>query len=179
MFICQYSPKSFVALHTIIHPRAVTEFVYRYNISGDRAHILLSFKLQSNLRETEVKQLLAELASIDMQGFDISDDELAKSHIRYMIGGCPRVDDERVFRFGPDVILRVTSCLTSFPSFSRKAWRPAQISSGSTPTLEYLSVPLSKSWGRWVPSRDSVPTYMLRNFYRSRQGLGRHTSPQR
>jgi len=58
-------------------------------ISGDWAHVLLSFKLQSNLRKIEVKQLLAELAIIAMQGFDISDDELAKSHVRYMIGGCP------------------------------------------------------------------------------------------
>ena len=40
-----------------------------------------------------------------MQGFDISDDEMAKSHVRYMIGGCQRVDNERVFRFGLDDIL--------------------------------------------------------------------------
>ena len=98
-------PKSFIALHSVIHPRAVTEFIYRYNVSGDRAHVLLSFKLQSNLRETEVQQVLADLANIDMQGFDISDDEMAKSHVRYMIGGCQRVDNERVFRFGLDDIL--------------------------------------------------------------------------
>lgn len=106
-FICLSAnlfPKSFVALHSVIHPRAVTEFVYRYNISGDRAHVLLSFKLQSNFRETEVHQVLGELAKMDMQGFDISDDEMAKSHVRYMIGGCQRVDDERVFRFGLDDI---------------------------------------------------------------------------
>ncbi|KAF8806384.1 threonine dehydratase I [Phlegmacium glaucopus] len=89
----------FIALHSVIHPRAVTEFIYRYNNSGDRAHVLLSFKLQSNSRETEVHQVLEELASNDMQGSDISDDEMAKSHVRYMIGGCHRVDDERVFRF--------------------------------------------------------------------------------
>jgi len=92
-------PGSFIALHSVIHPRAVTEFIYRYNVSGDRAHVLLSFKLQSNLRETEVHQVLADLAKIDMQGVDISDDEMAKSHVRYMIGGCQRVDNERVFRF--------------------------------------------------------------------------------
>ena len=68
LLICS---KSFIALHSVIHPRAVTEFIYRYNVSGDRAHVLLSFKLQSNLRETEVQQVLADLANIDMQGFDI------------------------------------------------------------------------------------------------------------
>ena len=105
-------PKSFIALHSVIHPRAVTEFIYRYNVSGDRAHVLLSFKLQSNLRETEVQQVLADLANIDMQGFDISDDEMAKSHVRYMIGGCQRVDNERVFRFGLDDILFVRCFLS-------------------------------------------------------------------
>ena len=112
LFVCQYVPKSFVALHSVIHPRAVTEFIYRYNVSGDRAHVLLSFKLQSDLRETEVRQVLAELANKDMQGIDISDDEMAKSHVRYMIGGCQRVDDERVFRFGIDDILRLRYLLS-------------------------------------------------------------------
>lgn len=33
-------------------------------------------------------------------GFDISDNEMAKSHTRYMVGGCTVVPDERLFRFG-------------------------------------------------------------------------------
>jgi threonine dehydratase len=35
-----------------------------------------------------------------MKGTDISDDELAKGHLRYMIGGSSAVQDERLFRFG-------------------------------------------------------------------------------
>jgi hypothetical protein len=35
-----------------------------------------------------------------MAGFDISDDEVAKTHARYMIGGCAVVPNERLFRFG-------------------------------------------------------------------------------
>ncbi|KAF9450437.1 threonine ammonia-lyase [Macrolepiota fuliginosa MF-IS2] len=94
-------PGSFVALHSVIHPRAVTEFIYRYNLSGDgdRAHVLLSFKLDSPHRTTEVHQVLAALEAEDMKGFDISDDELAKSHARYMIGGPHAVPNERIFRF--------------------------------------------------------------------------------
>ncbi|KAF8906503.1 threonine ammonia-lyase [Gymnopilus junonius] len=80
--------------------RLVTlQFIYRYNVSGDRAHVLLSFKLQTDSRETEVREVLAELEGADMKGFDISDDEMAKSHVRYMIGGCQKVSNERVFRF--------------------------------------------------------------------------------
>ena len=104
---------SFITLHSVIHPRAVTEFIYRYNISGDRAHVLLSFKVDSLSRPTEVKEVLAALEVSDMKGYDISDDELAKSHARYMIGGCHMVPDERVFRFGrslkPDSCFRAES----------------------------------------------------------------------
>ncbi|KAG5635633.1 hypothetical protein H0H81_010567 [Sphagnurus paluster] len=92
-------PGSFIALHTMIHPRAVTEFIYRYNVTGDRAHVMLSFRVDSMSRTAEVEEVLAALAAADMKGTDISDDELAKSHVRYMIGGCQSVPNERVFRF--------------------------------------------------------------------------------
>jgi threonine dehydratase len=78
----------------------VTEFIYRYNVSGDKAHVMLSFKVDALTRPTEVKEVLAALEALDMKGYDISDDELAKSHARYMIGGCHVVPDERIFRFG-------------------------------------------------------------------------------
>ncbi|KAG5342689.1 Threonine dehydratase, mitochondrial [Termitomyces sp. J132] len=92
-------PGSFIALHTIIHPRAVTEFIYRYNVTGDRAHVMLSFRVDPKSRKEEVKEILAALEMNDMKGYDISDDELAKSHARYMVGGCQVVSDERIFRF--------------------------------------------------------------------------------
>jgi threonine dehydratase len=81
----------------------VTEFIYRYNChtSPDRAHVFMSFKLAGPTgRQTEVAALLKALAAEDMEGFDISDNEFAKSHARYMIGGSQVVSDERVLRFG-------------------------------------------------------------------------------
>lgn len=83
----------------MIHPRATTEFIYRYN-SPDIAQLYLSFKLATNSREQEVSELLTTLDKRGMRGHDISDDELAKSHSRYMIGGAQRVENERLFRFG-------------------------------------------------------------------------------
>jgi threonine dehydratase len=47
-----------------------------------------------------VSGVLTALEEHGMKGFDISDDEMAKSHTRFMIGGCAVVPDERVFRFG-------------------------------------------------------------------------------
>ncbi|KAI0929916.1 hypothetical protein AcW1_008738 [Taiwanofungus camphoratus] len=91
-------PGSFIQLHNVIHPRATTEFIYRYN-NSQRAQIYLSFILESVSRKKEVAEVLAALERQDMKGFDISDDELAKTHARYMIGGCQYVPNERVFRF--------------------------------------------------------------------------------
>ncbi|KAF7315616.1 Threonine dehydratase [Mycena indigotica] len=94
-------PGTFVALHSVIHPRSVTEFIYRFNSnsSPDRAHVFMSLKLETNDRATEVEALLKALAAEDMVGFDISDNEMAKSHARYMIGGSQTVSNERVLRF--------------------------------------------------------------------------------
>nr|GAT56328.1 predicted protein [Mycena chlorophos] len=94
-------PGSFVALHSVIHPRAVTEFIYRYNChtSPDRAHVFMSLTVETQDRAGEVEQVLKALAAEDMIGFDISDNEMAKSHARYMIGGSQTVPNERVLRF--------------------------------------------------------------------------------
>ncbi|KAK7057151.1 threonine dehydratase [Favolaschia claudopus] len=95
-------PGTFIALHNVIHPRAVTEFIYRYNChtSPDRAHVFLSFTLAgASSRQAEIADLLKALAAEDMEGSDISDNEFAKSHARYMIGGSQIVPNERVLRF--------------------------------------------------------------------------------
>ncbi len=89
----------FVALHDMIHPRATTEFVYRFH-HPQNAQIFLSFQLQSTDRAKEVSELLAALEEKGMKGFDISENEMAKSHARYMIGGFIEVPNERLFRFG-------------------------------------------------------------------------------
>lgn len=105
---------SFIQLHTAIHPRATTEFIYRYN-SHDTAQVYLSFKLATTSREREVSELLEALEMQGMKGYDISDDELAKSHCRYMIGGAQRVENERLFRFGA-----CCPVSTRLPSLSEK-----------------------------------------------------------
>ncbi|KAF8829194.1 hypothetical protein HHX47_DHR3001093 [Lentinula edodes] len=94
-------PGSFLTLHTVIHPRDVTEFIYRYNKSTapDRAHVLVSFKVDAKKRTAEIKSLLNEFEVGGMKGYDISDNELAKSHGRYLIGGSQPVPNERIFRF--------------------------------------------------------------------------------
>ncbi|KAH9991780.1 tryptophan synthase beta subunit-like PLP-dependent enzyme [Russula vinacea] len=107
-------PGSFFELHTVIHPRQVTEFIYRYN-APDRAHVFLSFQLESSSRAKEVANVLDELERGGMNGHDISDDEMAKSHARYLIGGASDVPNERIFRFEfperPGALRKFLTCL--------------------------------------------------------------------
>ncbi|GAA5981447.1 hypothetical protein JCM11641_004766 [Rhodosporidiobolus odoratus] len=112
-------PGAFLALHSVIHPRAVTEFVYRYS-SSKRAFIFLSFYLSSSssrlgasstsgsstpaqtpqqLRQEELSSILSSLKTGGMKALDISDNEMAKSHARYLVGGKSKVENERMFRF--------------------------------------------------------------------------------
>lgn len=80
----------------------MTEFVYRYNVP-DHAHVFLSFRLETSSRAKEVAGVLEELERGGMKGHDISDDEMAKSHARYLIGGASDVPNERLFRFGTNL----------------------------------------------------------------------------
>jgi len=92
-------PGSFYALHSIIHPRAVTEFIYRYD-DPVKALVLVGFHLNTQDRKTELEEVLDQLKKAQFTALNISDNELAKTHARFMIGGRQVVQDERVFRFG-------------------------------------------------------------------------------
>jgi len=77
--------------------RAITEFNYRY-ASDNKAHIFVGIKLRNGAQElAQVTQALTD-AGYEFQ--DLSDDELAKLHVRYMIGGMPpRLVQEQVYQF--------------------------------------------------------------------------------
>jgi threonine dehydratase len=77
----------------------VTEFSYRYS-SPEIARVFVSFQVNSASRQKEVQGIVQALGKENMTATDISDDEMSKSHTRYMIGGCSTVPNERVFRFG-------------------------------------------------------------------------------
>jgi threonine dehydratase len=89
-------PGSFIHMIKHVNPRSITEFSYRYSDSK-QAHIYISFKVQD--LEKEVKEVLDGWKSEGMHGWDVSHDELAKTHARYMVGGRHHVQNERIFRF--------------------------------------------------------------------------------
>ena len=77
--------------------RTITEFNYRY-ASDNEAHIFVGVKLRNGLQE--FAELTSSLEQHQYQWFDLSDNEMAKLHVRYMVGGRPpSLLNERLFSF--------------------------------------------------------------------------------
>ncbi|NJM32335.1 MAG: threonine ammonia-lyase, biosynthetic, partial [Limnobacter sp.] len=64
--------------------RSITEFNYRYADTSD-AHIFVGVKLNNGHEGKE--RFLKEFAQAGYSILDISDNEMAKLHLRYMVGG--------------------------------------------------------------------------------------------
>lgn len=77
--------------------RTITEFNYRFS-SEKEAHIFVGIKLRNGLEE--LAELTGTLESNSYQWFDLSDNEMAKLHVRYMVGGRPpSLLNEHLFSF--------------------------------------------------------------------------------
>ncbi|KAJ1729370.1 threonine deaminase, partial [Coemansia biformis] len=89
-------PGSFLKLHDVIFPRAVTEFAYRYG-DAEQARIFVSFDVKDRARETA--EVIDRLRALDMIATDLTSNELAKSHARHIVGGRSSVPNEYLIRF--------------------------------------------------------------------------------
>ena len=94
---------SFKRFCQTIGNRAITEFNYRY-VGETTANIFVGVRLSGCLEEREL--LLNELSSANYKVTDFTDNELAKLHVRYMIGGKNSIHkkettqiSERIFSF--------------------------------------------------------------------------------
>ena len=94
-------PGSFAQLVESVLPQAVTEFSYRYSsASPTRAHILMGISVSAAASRTiELASLFSRLSTEGMAATDISEDELAKTHTRYLVGGRSNVVDEKLYTF--------------------------------------------------------------------------------
>ncbi|TDZ17911.1 Threonine dehydratase [Colletotrichum orbiculare MAFF 240422] len=93
-------PGAFANLINTIMPHSVTEFSYRY-ATDEVANVLIGISLTApaTQRTQELQTLMERLRSSDMAVTDLSGDELAKSHIRYLVGGRSNVPNERLYMF--------------------------------------------------------------------------------
>ena len=90
-------PGSFKAFCEAVGKRQITEFNYRYH-TGREAHIFVG--VQTHPENDPRSALIASLTGKGFPVLDLTENELAKLHIRHMVGGhAAKVSDEVVFRF--------------------------------------------------------------------------------
>jgi threonine dehydratase len=91
-------PGSFLKFCEVLGSRAVTEFNYRYG-TKERAQIFVGFGLTRGREERD--EVIASLRVAGYGVTDMTDNEIAKLHVRYMVGGHVNgnVANERLYRF--------------------------------------------------------------------------------
>ncbi|ATZ10130.1 threonine ammonia-lyase, biosynthetic [Erwinia amylovora] len=104
---------SFLRFCQLLGGRAVTEFNYRY-ADADEACIFVGVRLTRGSEERQ--EILHLLTGGGYKVVDLSDDEMAKLHVRYMVGGRPSKPlRERLFSFefpeAPGALLRFLQTL--------------------------------------------------------------------
>ena len=89
-------PGSFRKFCATLGARNVTEFNYRI-ADSDEAHVFVGVEVRA--RE-ETAKLVRTLRRHGLQTLDLSDNEMAKTHVRHMVGGrAPFAKNELLYRF--------------------------------------------------------------------------------
>ncbi len=89
-------PGSFRRFCNTIGKRGVTEFNYRYTSDKD-AQVFVGVQLAGS--DDGKDELITRLTNKAYPVVDMSDNEMAKLHIRHMVGGHAGVDNELLYRF--------------------------------------------------------------------------------
>ncbi|MFV1972911.1 MAG: threonine ammonia-lyase, biosynthetic [Thiohalobacterales bacterium] len=91
------APGSFRRFCRALGKRGITEFNYRY-ADTQQAHVFAGVQLEGGNEERE--QLVRQLRDAGYPVEDLTDSEIAKLHIRYMVGGrVAGLTDEVLYRF--------------------------------------------------------------------------------
>ena len=103
---------SFRRFCELIGPRSVTEFNYRISDTHE-AHIFVGL---ATIDRSESVAITGTFAEAGFPTIDLTHDELAKEHVRHMVGGRSQLaDDERLYRFlfpeRPGALLRFLSSM--------------------------------------------------------------------
>ena len=90
------TPGSFRKFCALLGKRNITEFNYRYADSR-QAHVFVGLQVRG---QAETGELVRRLQRNKLATLDLSDNEMAKLHLRHLVGGhAPEVKDEILFRF--------------------------------------------------------------------------------
>lgn len=163
---------SFKKFCELIGMRGMTEFNYRY-ADEKTAHIFVGVQLQEGLDEKN--NLLTSLRDDNYVVEDMTDNEMAKLHVRYMVGGRGNgVKNERLFRFEfperPGALLRFLNYMGERWNISLFHYRNhgaaygrvlvgLQITTESNPEFESFLENLGYSW--WEETDNPAYTMFL------------------
>jgi threonine dehydratase len=89
-------PGSFLDFCETVGPRGITEFNYRMADSQE-AHIFVGVALCDGIPEKQ--EIIAELREHGFPVTDLSANDMARLHIRHMVGGRADVENEHILRF--------------------------------------------------------------------------------
>jgi threonine dehydratase len=90
-------PGSFRTFCRAIGKRGITEFNYRF-AAGSDAHIFVGIQISDG--DTEKEKIIQALRANDYPVLDMTDNEMAKLHVRHMVGGrAPTIENEILYRF--------------------------------------------------------------------------------
>ncbi len=90
-------PGSFQRFCHAIGPRLITEFNYRY-ADSNKAHVFAGVQLRDGIEEKNL--LFQQIRSHGFEVIDLSNDDVAKMHVRYMVGGpASQAQNELLYRF--------------------------------------------------------------------------------
>jgi threonine dehydratase len=89
-------PGAYKKFLSLIGVRNITEFNYRYNDQKD-AHVFVGIQVASRGESLKLVELLRKHGYATL---DLTDDEMAKGHIRHLVGGhSANIDNELLYRF--------------------------------------------------------------------------------
>jgi threonine dehydratase len=109
-------PGSFRKFCHLLGNRSITEFNYRY-ADARKAHIFVGVSIQNR---AEAARLIELLEHHQLPAADLTDNEMAKTHIRYMVGGhAPQAENEVLYRF---IFPERPGALLDFLSRLRSDW---------------------------------------------------------
>lgn len=90
------TPGAFKRFCRLLGQRNITEFNYRF-ADTEQAHIFVGLAVH---HPTEADAIAGKLAAAGLPTINLSDNEMAKLHLRHLVGGhAPQVQNEVVYRF--------------------------------------------------------------------------------
>ncbi|MEW6133939.1 MAG: threonine ammonia-lyase, biosynthetic [Pseudomonadota bacterium] len=90
------TPGSFKAFCSLLGARNITEFNYRYD-DPRLARVFVGLQIQGG---GEVRKLITLLKKHKLEAIDLTDNEMAKLHVRHLVGGhAPLASNELLYRF--------------------------------------------------------------------------------